>query len=56
MDLGGSILTGIDGNPLTILAKQLKIPLHEINDVSVPLYLETGEEPSRDFDEKVSTK
>ena len=29
-DLGGSILTGIDGNPLAVLARQLQIPLHEI--------------------------
>lgn len=34
-DLGGSILTGIDGNPLAVLARQLKIPLHEIEQTQV---------------------
>lgn len=34
-DLGGSILTGIDGNPLAVLAKQLRIPMHEIEQTQV---------------------
>lgn len=34
-DLGGSIITGMDGNPLAILAKQLEIPLHDIDAVQV---------------------
>ena len=34
-DLGGSILTGIDGNPLAVIAKQLQIPMHEIEQTQV---------------------
>lgn len=30
-DLGGSIITGIEGNPLAVLARQLGIPMHNIN-------------------------
>jgi phytoene dehydrogenase-like protein len=40
-DLGGSIITGIDGNPLAILAKQLRIPMHVIR-TECPLYLPNG--------------
>jgi len=35
-DMGGSILTGIDGNPLAVLARQLHIPMHEIEQTEVP--------------------
>ena len=41
-DLGGSIITGIDGNPLAVLAKQMGIPMHSI-DSRCPLYLEGGQ-------------
>eukprot|EP00879_Flechtneria_rotunda_P010703 GHRR01011185.1.p1 GENE.GHRR01011185.1~~GHRR01011185.1.p1 ORF type:complete len:666 (+),score=276.42 GHRR01011185.1:1382-3379(+) len=41
-DLGGSIITGVDGNPLAVLARQLGIPLHDINGDNVPLYLRDG--------------
>jgi hypothetical protein len=34
-DMGGSILTGIDGNPLAVLARQLDIPMHEIEQTEV---------------------
>ena len=40
-ELGGSVLTGAAGNPLTLLAKQLMIPLHKIRD-SCPLYRSDG--------------
>lgn len=36
-DLGGSILTGIDGNPLAVIAKQLRISMHEIEQTQVCL-------------------
>lgn len=29
-DIGGSIVTGIDGNPLAVLAKQMRLPLADI--------------------------
>ncbi len=53
-DLGGSIITGIDGNPLAVLAAQLNIPLHDINTSGVPLYLEDGTEADTRIDAKVS--
>ena len=53
-DLGGSIITGIDGNPLAVLAAQLNIPLHDINTSGVPLYLEDGTEADMRIDAKVS--
>jgi len=40
-ELGGSVLTGASGNPLTVLARQLTIPLHKIRD-SCPLYRSDG--------------
>lgn len=52
-DLGGSIITGIDGNPLAVLAKQLSIPLYHINSNDVPLYLEDGSEPPKQVDDEV---
>lgn len=42
-DLGGSILTGIDGNPLAVIAKQMKIPLSMIKSDNVPIYLPDGQ-------------
>lgn len=53
-DLGGSIITGIDGNPLAVLAAQLNIPLHDINTAGVPLYLEDGRVPDARIDKKVA--
>lgn len=53
-DLGGSIITGIDGNPLAVLAAQLNIPMHEINTAGVPLYLEDGRVPDPVIDKKAS--
>ncbi|CAI5509993.1 unnamed protein product [Closterium sp. Naga37s-1] len=40
-ELGGSIVTGILGNPLGVLARQLAIPLHRIRD-ACPLYRPDG--------------
>lgn len=53
-DLGGSILTGIDGNPLAVLARQLGIPMHDIDYETVPLYLPNGSQPDAAFDKQVS--
>ena len=53
-DMGGSILTGIDGNPLAVLAKQLHIPMHDIETLQVPLYLADGTTPPKFLDEQVS--
>ncbi|XP_078429674.1 lysine-specific histone demethylase 1 homolog 1-like [Wolffia australiana] len=40
-DLGGSVLTGINGNPLAVLARQLGFPLHKVRD-HCPLYRPDG--------------
>ncbi|XP_028780276.1 lysine-specific histone demethylase 1 homolog 1-like [Neltuma alba] len=40
-DLGGSVLTGINGNPLGVLARQMGLPLHKVRDIC-PLYLPDG--------------
>lgn len=53
-DLGGSILTGIDGNPLAVLAKQLHIPLHVIDEADVPLYQADGRDANAGLDQEVS--
>ena len=52
-DLGGSIITGIDGNPLAVLAAQLRIPLHHINSSDVPLFCDDGSQADRTLDSKV---
>ena len=53
-DMGGSILTGIDGNPLAVLAKQLHIPMHDIETLQVLIYLADGTTPPKFLDEQVS--
>ena len=54
-DLGGSILTGIDGNPLAVIAKQLHIPLHVIDEANVPLYQDDGQQAHTLLDQEVSS-
>ncbi|GFP87059.1 lysine-specific histone demethylase 1 homolog 1 [Phtheirospermum japonicum] len=51
-DLGGSVLTGINGNPLGVLARQLGLPLHKVRDIC-PLYLPNGGMVNSDVDSKV---
>ncbi|KAJ6811718.1 lysine-specific histone demethylase 1-like protein 1-like [Iris pallida] len=51
-DLGGSVLTGINGNPLGVLARQLGFPLHKVRDMC-PLYLPDGKPVDPDVDSKV---
>ncbi len=54
-DLGASVITGIDGNPLAVLAKQLQIPMHDINTANVPLYLAGGAEAAAELDAEVGS-
>lgn len=51
-DLGGSIITGIHSNPLAVLARQLGIPLHDIN-AKVPLFLKDGSELRKETEKEV---
>ncbi|KAL6560723.1 Lysine-specific histone demethylase 1 1 [Orobanche gracilis] len=51
-DLGGSVLTGINGNPLGVLARQLGLPLHKVRDIC-PLYLPNGRTVDSNVDSKV---
>lgn len=52
-DLGGSILTGIDGNPLAVVCKQMRIPLSKIISDRVPIYLPDGTEVDPKLDAAV---
>ncbi|KAL5982229.1 Lysine-specific histone demethylase 1 1 [Asimina triloba] len=51
-DLGASVLTGINGNPLGVLARQLGYPLHKVRD-KCPLYLPSGKAVDPDIDSRV---
>ncbi|KAK4796147.1 hypothetical protein SAY86_028473 [Trapa natans] len=51
-DLGGSVLTGINGNPFGVLARQLGLPLHKVRDIC-PLYLPSGRAVNKEIDSKV---
>ena len=51
-DLGGAIITGIDGNPLAVLAHQLWRPLHAVRE-KCPMYLDSGEEAPFHLDNEV---
>ncbi|KAG6472634.1 lysine-specific histone demethylase 1 homolog 1-like isoform X1 [Zingiber officinale] len=51
-DLGGSVLTGINGNPFGVLARQLGFPLHKIRDLC-PLYLPDGRPVDTDIDKSL---
>lgn len=51
-DLGGSVLTGINGNPLGVLARQLGFPLHKVRDIC-PLYLPDGKAVDKEIDSRV---
>ncbi|XXG61203.1 hypothetical protein AAC387_Pa04g2917 [Persea americana] len=51
-DLGGSVLTGINGNPLGVLARQLGFPLHKVRD-KCPLYLPDGSAVDVEVDSRV---
>ncbi|XP_057976500.1 lysine-specific histone demethylase 1 homolog 1 [Malania oleifera] len=51
-DIGGSVLTGINGNPLGVLARQLGFPLHKVRDIC-PLYLPDGRAINSEIDSRV---
>ncbi|KAF2538345.1 hypothetical protein F2Q68_00019600, partial [Brassica cretica] len=51
-DVGGSVLTGINGNPLGVLARQLGLPLHKVRDIC-PLYLPSGDLVDVGVDSKI---
>ncbi|XP_068337976.1 lysine-specific histone demethylase 1 homolog 1-like [Pyrus communis] len=51
-DLGGSVLTGINGNPLGVLARQLGLPLHKVRDIC-PLYLPDGKAVNSEMDSSI---
>ncbi|KAK4283436.1 hypothetical protein QN277_000386 [Acacia crassicarpa] len=51
-DLGGSVLTGINGNPLGVLARQLGLPLHKVRDIC-PLYLPDGKAVDSEIDSSI---
>ncbi|KAL5995655.1 hypothetical protein ACLOJK_025721 [Asimina triloba] len=51
-DLGASVLTGINGNPLGVLARQLWFPLHKVRD-KCPMYLPNGKFVDPDIDLRV---
>lgn len=52
-DLGGSVLTGIDGNPLAVITTQMRIPLSKIKADRSPLYLSDGSQANEEIDKKV---
>ena len=54
-DLGGSVITGLHGNPLGVLARQLSIPLHKIRE-KCPLYQPDGSPLAVDVDAKVESQ
>ncbi|GBG75206.1 hypothetical protein CBR_g19719 [Chara braunii] len=54
-DLGGSVLTGIQGNPLGVLARQLGFDLHKIRD-NCPLFQPDGRPVDEELDVKVENQ
>ncbi|GAB2284560.1 Lysine-specific histone demethylase 1 2 [Dionaea muscipula] len=54
VDLGGTVITGIDANPLGVLARQLSIPLHKVRD-NCPLYKPDGSLVEKDIDSRIES-
>lgn len=52
VDLGGSIITGLEGNPLTTLCKQLELKLHKLLP-TCPLFDYTGFPVPEDVDKRM---
>lgn len=52
-DMGASIITGLDGNPITIAARQQGIPLFQVDTSNkhTPLFLEDGTTPGTALDD-----
>lgn len=51
-DLGAMVVTGLGGNPVTVLSKQIDMELHRIRQ-KCPLYQSTGVTVDKDKDEMV---
>ncbi|CAG7784750.1 unnamed protein product [Allacma fusca] len=51
-DLGAMVVTGLGGNPINVLSKQIKMELHKIRQ-KCPLYEATGETVPKEKDEKI---
>nr|CAD7198115.1 unnamed protein product [Timema douglasi] len=51
-DLGAMVVTGLGGNPVTVLSKQIKMELHKIRQ-KCPLYESNGSTVPKDKDEMV---
>ncbi len=54
-DLGGSIITGIDGNPLATLVKQMGVNMLDIR-TDTPLFMTDGSEADKALDQAVGDK
>jgi hypothetical protein len=54
-DLGGAVITGVNGNPIALMAKQLGIPMHRIDADSemCPLFFNDGKLVDRTLDKLV---
>jgi lysine-specific histone demethylase 1 len=55
VDLGASIITGLEGNPLTTVCKQLKTKLHKLS-YDCPLYDIDGKRVSEELDREAEEK
>ncbi|GAB4819993.1 hypothetical protein N2152v2_007039 [Parachlorella kessleri] len=53
-DLGGSIITGIDGNPLATLVKQMGVNMLDIR-TDTPLFMTDGSEADKALDQAIET-
>eukprot|EP00873_Tetraselmis_striata_P017813 jgi/Tetstr1/438077/TSEL_026702.t1 len=53
-DLGGSVVTGTDGNPISLMATQIDAPLHKIAG-EVSLYHPDGTEIDKEMDDHMSS-
>lgn len=54
-DLGGSVVTGMHGNPIGVLARQMNWTMHKIRD-SCPIYQPNGQLAVDDVDKKVEAQ
>ncbi len=50
VDLGGSIITGLEGNPITVLVKQLGLKLHVLSS-ACPIYHSDGTPIDQELDD-----
>jgi hypothetical protein len=52
VDLGGSIITGLEGNPITTVVKQLGVKLHVLG-AACPIFNHEGKPVDEQIDAKV---